>query len=67
MQFSESPEHVRTRQATTEATIVYFGMVRRAPDSSVLAWWAGKRDAGYPLETLTDLVWTSSAYQNRFG
>lgn len=67
VQFSESPEHVRSRQATTEATIVYFGMVRRAPDSSVLTWWAGKRDAGYPLETLTDLVWTSSAYQARFS
>ena len=67
VQFSESSEHVRLRASTTEATIVYFGMVRRAPDPSVLSWWSTKREAGYPLDTLTDLVWTSSAYQNRFA
>ena len=66
VQFSESSENKTSTAAKVEASVVYVGMVLRAPDPSVLSWSATKRTAGYPLSTLTDLVYASSAYQNRF-
>ncbi|HWJ97334.1 MAG TPA: DUF4214 domain-containing protein [Acidimicrobiales bacterium] len=66
VQFSESNEN-RTKTATkVEASLVYVGMVLRAPDPSVLTWWATKKAGGYPLSTLTDLVYGSAAYRARF-
>lgn len=67
VQFSESPEHARDTAATVEASIVYLGMLLRAPDPSVLGWWTTKRSGGSPLAVLTALVWGSDAYQQRFS
>ncbi len=66
VQFSESSENKTSTASKVEASVVYVGMVLRAPDPSVLSWWSTKRTAGFPLSTLTDLVYASSAYQNRF-
>lgn len=67
VQFSESPEHVRASQIEAETSVVYLGMVRRAPDPSVLSWWSTKRSQGAGLEVLIDLVFDSSAYRARFS
>lgn len=67
VQFSESSEHIRASAPTVEASIVYLGMVLRAPDPSVLSWWTTKRDGGSPLAVLTGLVWRSTAFQDRFA
>ncbi|MEZ5204001.1 MAG: DUF4214 domain-containing protein [Acidimicrobiales bacterium] len=67
VQFSESSEHLRTSQVQTEASVVYLGMLRRAPDPSVLSWWATKKASGSGLDVLTSLVLGSSAYQARFS
>ena len=66
VQFSESNENKTKTAAKSEASVVYVGMVLRAPDPSVLSWWSTKRSAGSPLSTLTDLVYDSSAYRSRF-
>ena len=66
VQFSESGEHQTKTAAKAEASVVYFGMLLRAPDVSVLSWWATRRAGGSPLSTLTDLVYGSAGYRNRF-
>lgn len=66
VQLSESSENKTKTAAKVEAAVVYVGMVLRAPDPSVLSWWSTKRAAGSPLSTLTDLVYSSSAYTARF-
>ncbi len=66
VQFSESSEHQATTAPKVEASVVYVGMVLRAPDPSVLSWWSTRRAGGSPLSTLTDLVYASSAYRARF-
>jgi len=67
VQFSQSAEHIRSSASTTEASLVYLGLVLRQPDPSVLSWWATKRAGGSALSVLTDLVFDSTAYQNRFS
>ncbi len=66
VQFSESNEHKTKTAVKVEASIVYVGMVLRAPDPSVLSWWNTKKNSGSPLSTLTDLVYASNAYAARF-
>jgi hypothetical protein len=65
IQLSESSEHRRRTAATTEAAVIYLGMVGRAPDPVVVAWWTDQRAAGASLSTLTGVVWTSSSYALR--
>jgi hypothetical protein len=67
VQFSESPEHVRSSKVRAEASVVYLGMVKRAPDPSVLSWWTTKRAAGATTDALTKLVLESSGYRARFS
>ena len=67
VQFSESSEHTAKTASTVEASVVYVGMVLRAPDPSVLSWWATKRSSGSDLTVLTTLVYGSSAYTSRFS
>lgn len=66
VQFSESGENTTKTATKVEASLVYVGMVLRAPDPSVLTWWGTKKAGGFPLSTLTDLVYDSSAYRARF-
>lgn len=66
VQFSESNEHQAKTAVKVEASLVYFGMLLRAPDASVLSWWSTRRAGGSPLSTLTDLVYGSTAYSARF-
>jgi len=39
-EFSESPEYVAQTNGTVRATMLYLGMLRRAPDPSGLVFWA---------------------------
>lgn len=65
IQLSESAEHRRRTAATTEAAVIYLGMVGRAPDPVVVAWWTDQRAGGAPLATLTGAVWASTTYAQR--
>ncbi|WP_426572947.1 DUF4214 domain-containing protein [Aquihabitans sp. McL0605] len=67
VQFSESNENLKKTAATTEAALVYVGMILRPPDPSVLGWWETKRAGGAPLSDLVDLVYGSTAYLHRFS
>lgn len=67
VQLSESSENVKGTASTVEASVVYVGMVLRAPDPSVLSWWSTKRSGGSDLSVLTTLVYESNAYQARFS
>jgi hypothetical protein len=64
--FSESSEHARRTQPTTEAALVYLGMALRKPDPSVLDWWSTKRSVAADPVVLVELVFESSAYRARF-
>jgi len=66
VQFSESSENRTKTASKVEASVVYVGMVLRAPDPSVLSWWSTRRAGDSPLSTLTDLVYASTAYRARF-
>jgi hypothetical protein len=65
VQMSESAEHRRVTQPTTEAAVIYLGMLGRAPDAIVVAWWHQRRAEGASLAVLTDVVWTSGSYRAR--
>lgn len=50
-EFSESPEYVAATNGTVRATMLYLGMLRRAPDPSGLVFWADyiENGPGYAL------------------
>lgn len=48
VQFSDSAEFRRLTEARVLATMLYVGMLRRAPDTAGLDYWAGVIDAGTP-------------------
>jgi hypothetical protein len=67
VQMSESSEHRRRTGPATEAAVAYLGMIGRAPDAIVVAWWADRRASGASLSVLTHMVWTSASYRTRVG
>jgi hypothetical protein len=46
VEFSESPEYVGQTNGEVRATMLYLGMLRRAPDPSGLVFWADYIDRG---------------------
>ncbi len=44
--FSESPEFVSQTDGLVRATMLYVGMLRRAPEAEGLEFWAGRIDGG---------------------
>lgn len=66
VQFSESPEHIRSTAFTTEAALVYLGMMLRQPTSVEVAFWAALRDTR-PLREVVDGMFRQQTYLNRFS
>ncbi len=59
--FSESPEYVRATKARTDVLITYFGLVRRLPAESELAFWSTQ-----PNASLVAALFGSVEYHRRF-
>jgi hypothetical protein len=64
--FSESAEYQGTSGSEVFVTMMYFGMLRRAPDQQGFDFWVGYRDAGNPGLALIDLFLGSQEYRGRF-
>lgn len=65
--FSESAENQISTAATVNATLGYVGLLRRSPDPSGLAYWAGQLRAGLPLSVFAATVMASPEYAGRFS
>src|SRR6185436_4616992 len=44
--FSESPEYRSASESMVYVTMMYFGMLRRAPDQAGFDYWVGYRNGG---------------------
>ncbi len=65
--FSESPEYRRLIRGRVLATMLYVGMLRRAPEASGLAYWAGVVDDGTPYRNVIAGFLGAAEYENRIG
>jgi hypothetical protein len=64
--FSESPEYRGLIGAEVYVTMMYVGMLRRAPDAPGFAQWVGYLEQGNPSLSLINLFLGSAEYRNRF-
>lgn len=64
--FSESPEYRSLTSSETFVTMVYAGMLRRAPDPAGYAAWVSWLDAGNPPRGMIETVLGSPEYRSRF-
>jgi alpha-tubulin suppressor-like RCC1 family protein len=64
--FSESDEYREASESMVYVTMMYFGMLRRAPEPQGFDFWVGYRDAGNPGLALIDLFLGSPEYRGRF-
>ncbi len=63
--FSESPENVEATNGEVRATMLYLGMLRRAPETTGLAFWAGFIDQGKPYGNAISGFLVSPEYTRR--
>ena len=66
VQFSESPEYTSLIGSEVYVTMMYSGMLRRAPDQAGFSFWVGYRDAGNSGLALISGFLASPEYRNRF-
>jgi hypothetical protein len=66
LSFSESPEYHALTGNEVFVTMVYAGMLRRAPDPEGFARWVDFLDAGNSREALIREVLESPEYRRRF-
>ena len=64
--FSESAEYQSAIFNETYVTMMYVGMLKRAPDSGGFAFWVGYLDGGNSGQTLISGFLGSAEYHNRF-
>ena len=64
--FSESTEYQITTLNNIRVIAFYYGMLRRAPDSSGFSYWVAKLDAGEQPNDLINGFIASAEYQGRF-
>ena len=64
--FSESAEYRQTSDSEIYVTMMYFGMLRRAPDSGGFSFWVQYRDDGNSGLALIDGFLGSPEYRGRF-
>jgi len=64
-QFSESPEYASVIGSEVYVTMIYMGMLRRAPDDAGFAFWVGQKDQGSAQGLITAFL-GSAEYHNRF-
>ncbi len=65
--FSESPENVAATNGEVRATMLYLGMLRRAPENSGLAFWADFIDQGKPYGNAIAGFLVSDEYTRRIA
>ena len=65
--FSESFEYRQTSDSEIYVTMMYIGMLRRAPDAGGFAFWVQYRDDGNSGLALIDGFLGSPEYRLRFG
>jgi len=65
VEFSESPENVQATNGLVRATMLYLGMLRRAPDPEGLTFWAGYIDSGQPYGNAVAGFLASDEYTRR--
>ena len=64
--FSESAEYRPAIFAEVYVTMLYVGMLRRAPDSSGFSFWVGRIDAGASARALIASFIVADEYRRRF-
>jgi ELWxxDGT repeat protein len=64
--FSESPEYRSLITHEVYVTMLYVGMLRRAPDAGGFSSWVSYLDAGNPGPALIQLFLDSAEYRARF-
>jgi hypothetical protein len=64
--FSESAEYRETSDSQVYVTMMYIGMLRRAPDAGGFSYWVQYRDAGNSGLALIDGFLASPEYHGRF-
>ncbi len=65
VEFSESPENVERTDGEIRATMLYLGMLRRAPESGGLVFWADYIDRGEPYGNAVAGFLASDEYRRR--
>ena len=66
VQFSESPEFQQKSAAKVAISLIYAGMLQRAPDPAGFNYWVGVLGAGGNAFTMIDSFFNSLEYKNRF-
>jgi hypothetical protein len=64
--FSESAEYRQTSDSAVYVTMMYTGMLQRAPDAGGFSYWVQYRDAGNSGLALIDGFLSSAEYRARF-
>ncbi len=64
--FSESDEYRATSYSKIYVTMMYMGMLRRAPDQGGFDYWVGYLNGGNPGQNLIGLFVASPEYRLRF-
>lgn len=66
LQFSEGAEYRGTSLNEVYVTMMYVGMLRRAPDPGGFSFWVNHLDNGNSGQSLIDGFFNSVEYRNRF-
>ncbi|MGH9577436.1 MAG: DUF4214 domain-containing protein, partial [Terriglobales bacterium] len=64
--FSESAEYLSTSFSETYVTMMYVGMLKRAPDSGGFTFWVNYLDTGNSGQALINGFLGAQEYRNRF-
>ena len=64
--FSESAEYQAGIASEISVTIVYMGMLQRAPDQDGFGYWVGQLDAGVSVYNLIQPFLAATEYYHRF-
>jgi hypothetical protein len=66
VQFSEAAEYRALIKNEVSVTMLYSGMLRRAPDAGGFDSWVNALDSGTSVQELINLFLVSEEYHNRF-
>lgn len=63
---SESPEHQQLWSGEVVSTLIYVGMLQRAPEPGGLDYWTDLIDQGTPIRELAGIFLEQPEWRNRF-
>ena len=66
IEFSESAEYLSTIFSETYVTMMYVGMLKRAPDTGGFNFWVGYLDGGNSGQALINGFLGAQEYRSRF-